>query len=101
MQTSRKRLLLIIIIICILITQMAVSGFSAETVMGQIKEIGRGRIILNNKTIILIEPNTIVENEDGALIPLGELKVNDTIAVEGSGDNKTIRTQKIKRSLPY
>lgn len=101
MQTFIKKALVVMIIICILIVQGAILGFSTDNIIGQIKEIGIGRIILNNKTIILIEPNTIVENEDGVTIPLNELNVNDAIAVEGSGGDKTIRATKIKKSLPY
>lgn len=86
-----------ILIISVLITQMAAYAFSAEKVIGQIKEIGNGKIILDNNIIVLIEGNVVIENEDGASISYNKLAVKDMVAVEGSRDNKTIRANKIKK----
>lgn len=93
----RKRLLLTVFVISVLITQMATSAFSAEKVIGQIKEIGNGKIILDSNIIVLIEGNVAIENEDGASISYSKLAVKDMVAVEGSRDNKTIRANKIKK----
>lgn len=97
MQVFRKKLFFIIMVICVLITHIPDTGFSAEKIIGRIKEIGIGKIVLNKGIMVLIESDTVVENEDGARISYSKLAVKDVIAVVGSGGNKTIRAIKIKK----
>ena len=88
---------MILFLTCLLSTQIVASSFSEEKVIGRIKEIGVGKIILKSGVIVLTESNTVVENEDGKIISFSKLAVKDVIAVVGSGGNKTIRASKIKK----